>query len=255
MPEKPRVVDLAPIRFVIYDTLKRAVDLLDDQDWEEGVLLLFRICDVTSMGLSSPISRGRLLDLIVETATPTRGATALSFVRGEIENGRENKFYSDFAELRLIAARLALKINDQTEARRHWTDTCRLLTAYGWHKDATIFELLDPLHALIDVDPARGRAAVAKIKPLCERVLEHTDGDGTYRERSQWWQLLAKADPCALARLVQQKLLASCNDPNSLLHGARSDLWRTWHHRADPIVAGALRLTLQEPLARKTLRP
>ena len=248
---KPRVVDLYRIRFLIYDTLKRAVALLDDPAWEEAVLILVRVCDANFTGLSSPISRSRLLNLVVETATPTRGVTALAFVHGEIENGRGSKFYSDLAELRLIAARLALKTNDPSEARRHWTDVCRLLIAYGWHKDTTIFELLDPLHALIDVDPARGREAVAEIRPLCERVLQHTDGDGTYRAQSQWWQLLAKADPCALARLVQSRLLASCNDPNRLLHGARSDLWRAWHHRADPIVAGVLRLTLQEPLDRK----
>ncbi|MCY4673284.1 MAG: ATP-binding protein [Bacteroidetes bacterium] len=251
LPDKPRVVDLFPIRFVIYDTFKRAVDLLDDQAWKEGISLLIRVCDANFMGLSSPIRRDRFLNLIIETATPTRGAVALAYVRDEIENSRDNNFYSDLAELRLIAARLALKINDPTEARRHWTDACRLLVAYGWRKDTTIFELLDPLHTLINVDPARGRAAVAKIQPLCERVRRHTDGKGTYRARSQWWQLLAEADPCALARLVQQRLLTSCNDPNELLHGARSDLWRTWYHRADPIVAGALRLTLNEPLDEK----
>ena len=38
-----------------------------------------------------------------------------------------------------------------------------------------------------------------------------------------------------------------------LLHDARSDLWRAWHHRADPIVAGALRLTLEEPLDQNDL--
>lgn len=247
----PSVTDLFLTRQVIYDTFERAVDLLDDQDWEDGISLLFRVCDVTFVASSSPIVRDRVLKLMVETATPTRGAAALNFIHDEIENHQKSESYSELAELRLIAARLALKINDPAEARRHWTDACRLLTAYGWHKDATIFELLDPLHALINVDPARGRAAVAKIQPLCERVLQHTDGDATDRAQSQWWQLLAEADPSTLARLIQQTLLASCNDPNSLLHGARSDLWRTWHHRADPIVAGALRLTLQEPLDEK----
>ena len=245
---KPRGVDPHLMRLVIHDTLERAVNLLDDQDWKEGVLLLFRVCDVTFMGIISPISRGGLLKLIVETATPTRGAAALDFVHDEIENSQENASYTELAELRLIAARLALKIDDPAEAQRHWTDACRLLAAYGWHKDATIFELLDPLHALINVDPAQGRAAVAKIQPLCGRVRHHTDMDVTDRAQNQWWHLLAKADPCALARLIQQKLLASCNDPNNLLHSARADLWRTWHHRADPIVAGALRLTLHEPL-------
>ena len=51
-----------------------------------------------------------------------------------------------------------------------------------------------------------------------------------------------------LARLVQVGLLSACNQPNWLLHGAIADLWRSWHHRAEPGVAAALRLTLQEAL-------
>ena len=89
---------------------------------------------------------------------------------------------------------------------------------------------------------------VSRIRPLCERVPQHTDGKGTRQVWSRWWRLLAAADPCALGRLVQPRLLSSCNDPNSLLHGARSDLWRTWYRRADPLVAAALRLTLDTSL-------
>ena len=155
------------------------------------------------------------------------------------------------AEYQLIAARLALNADDPTKAREHWTNACRLLVAYGWRKDVTIYELLDPLPDLIAVDPARGREAVAKVQPLCERVPQHTDGRETRHAWSRWWQLLAAADPCALSRLILPRSLSSCNDPNWLLHGARSDLWRAWHHRADPIVAGALRLTLEEPLDQK----
>ena len=248
LPATLRRTLLIPFGLVVNDTVKRALDLLDDQTWEEGISLLFSMCDANFTGLGNLLGRGRLLDLIIETSTPKRGPEALAFFHNEIENEQGSDYYSEHAELRLMAARLALKINDRTEARRHWTDACRLLTAYGFRNDTTIFELLNPLHALLDVDPSRGRAAVAKIQPLCERVLKHTDGKGTSGTQSKWWQLLAEADPCALARLVQNKLLASCNDPNDLLHGARSDLWRTWHHRADPIVAGALRLTLKESL-------
>ena len=81
------------------------------------------------------------------------------------------------------------------------------LIAYGWRRDTTIYELLNPLPALITIDPARGRTAVAKVQPLCERVLEHTDGKDTRHAMSRWWQLLAAADPCALSRLVQRRFV------------------------------------------------
>ena len=249
---EPRACDLYPIHGLIDETIRRAISLLDDQAWEEAFEILDGVSRAISTTLSGemggPIPRDKLLHLAVETATSTRRTAAQTLVNDEIENGGGGRYYSDLAKYQLFAARLALNADDPTEARRHWADACRLLVAYGWHKDATIYELLDPLPALIALDPARGRAAVAKVQPLCERVPQHTDGKETRHAWSRWWKLLAVADPCALSRLIQPRLLSLCNDPNWLLQGARSDLWRAWHHRADPIVAGALRLTLEEPL-------
>ena len=252
---EPRACDLYPIHGLIEETICRAIFLLDDQAWKEAIKLLDRVSDAISTTLhgemGGPVRRDRLLHLAVETATSTRRTVAQALVDDEIENGGGGRYYSDLAEYQLIAARLALNADDPTKAREHWTNACRLLVAYGWRKDVTIYELLDPLPNLIAVDPARGREAVAKVQPLCERVPQHTDGRETRHAWSRWWQLLAAADPCALSRLILPRLLSSCNDPNWLLHGARSDLWRAWHHRADPIVAGALRLTLEEPLDQK----
>lgn len=249
---EPRACDLYSISGLIDLTIRRGVSLLDDQAWEKALEVLDRVSDATSTTLSGeiggPVPRDRLLHLAVETATATRRTAAQALVDDEIESHGGGRYYSDLAKYQLIAARLALNADDSTEARQHWTDACRLLVAYGWHKDVTIYELLDPLPDLIAIGPARGREAVAKVQPLCERVPQHTDGRETSRAWSRWWQLLAVADPCALSRLILPRLLSSCNDPNWLLHGARSDLWRTWYHRADPIVAGALRLTLEEPL-------
>jgi hypothetical protein len=52
----------------------------------------------------------------------------------------------------------------------------------------------------------------------------------------------------SVAHLVVPQLLAQCNDPNSLLFGALEDLWRAWHAEVDPIVAGALRLSVDAAL-------
>ena len=254
---EPRACDLYPIHGRIEESIRRAMSLLNDQDWDEALGILDRVSSSISTTISGemggPLSRDRLLHIAVDTATSTRQDGARQLTEDEIKNGGGGRYYSDLAEYRLIAARLALTSGCPSEAYRHWTDACGLLTAYGWHKDTTVFELLDPLSFLISVDPARGRACVAKLQPLCERVPQHTDGRETRHAWSRWWELLAAADPCALARLTQPRLLSACNDPNSLLHGARSDLWRAWHRRADPVVAGILRLTLEEPLDKNDL--
>ena len=234
----PRACDLYSIEGLIRMTIERAVTLLDDRTWAEGLAWLYRVCDAVSTTIDGeiggPIRRDKLLHLTVRTATPARWNSARDFVLREIETGGAGRYYSDLAEYRLVAARLALVMEDAAEARRHWEDACRLLVAYGWHKDTTVYEVLDPLPTLIALDPARGRASVARLQPLCERLPQHTDGRGTRQVPSRWWQLLAAADPCALAHLVQHALLRSCNEPDWVLHGAISALWRTWHRRAEP---------------------
>ncbi len=249
---KPRACDLYYIHGLIDETIRRAVHLLDDLDWAEALEVLKRITNAVSTTISGelggPFPPDRLLDLVVETATPKRRIVARSFVSELMGNDGDGRYYSDLAGYRLVAARLELNAGNPITSERYWIEACRLLIAYGWRRDTTIYELLNPLPALITIDPARGRMAVAKVQPLCERVLEHTDGKDTHHAVKRWWQLLATADPCALSKLVQRRLLSSCNDPNSTLHGARSDMWRAWYRRADPIVAGALRLTLDEPL-------
>lgn len=248
----PRACDLYPIHGVIDATIRRAIELMNDDSWDEALNLLGEVGRSITTSLSGemggPVPPDRVLHLAVETATSTRQAAATALVSDEIDNGGGGRYYADLAEYRLLGARLALTAGDRREAWRLWIDACRMLTAYGWHKDITIYELLDPLPALIASDPARGRACVAKVQSLCDRVRLHTDGRETRHAPARWWELLATADPVALARLVAPTLLATCNEPNSLLDNARSDLWRAWHHRADPIVAGALRLTLEESL-------
>lgn len=246
----PRACDLYPIHGVIDVTIRRALALLTDHAWEEAFRLLVEVSGSITTTLSGelggPLPADKLLRLAVETASPSRHAAAVALVRNEIETGAGSRYYVDLAEYRLWGARLALTAGDREEGLRLWVDACRMLTAYGWHKDITIYELLDPLTILIRADPARGRACVTELQPLCERIPMHTDGRETRGAWGRWWDLLALADPAAVARLITPVVLGNCNLPNSLMHDARSELWRTWHQRADPILAAALRLTLED---------
>ncbi|MDD9981350.1 MAG: hypothetical protein OXU81_08350 [Gammaproteobacteria bacterium] len=248
----PRACDLYPIHGLIGQTLWRAVGLLSDGEWKVGLEVLDRVSNATSTTISGelggPLPRDLFLDLVVGTANATRHGVAEGFVEDEIKNGGHGRFYEDLARFRLAAARLALRGGDQDGARRRWSQACELLTAYGWRKDITVQELLQPLETMISIAPESGRTAVAKLQGLCERIPQHTDGKSTSRTPNEWRRLLAAADPCALAEIIARSLFESCNDPNAGLHEARSDLWRAWHGRADPVVSAALRLTLEEPL-------
>lgn len=250
---EPRACDLYPIQHLIKDSIRRAVALLDDNHWASAFEILRRVSDsinTTLFGeMGGPVPPDFLLTLAIQSAeNESRRRTAEAMIQDELTAGGGGRFYSDLAEYHLLAARLAIASNDSEQARDSWHEACRFLTAYGWHKDITIYELLDPLPLLIRAAPRQGRTRLADVQPLCDRVVMHTDRRETRGAPPRWWRLLAQADPTALSQLASSALISECNDPNSVLHGARYDLWRTWQADADPVTAMALRLTLESPL-------
>jgi len=248
----PRACDLYSLHDVIQNTIIRAMSLLDDDQWETGIGIIKQVSSSITTTLSGelggPIPPSFLLQVAVAGVTPTRLTTAETLFEQTMSRGASGRFYSDLAEYRLLAARLALTANNIQRAQDLWKEACIFLTAYGWHKDITIYELLDPLPALIKRDPARSRLRVAQIQGLCERALLHTDGDETRHARSRWWELLIMADPVAAMQLVVPQLLAQCNNPNWLLNDAVEDVWQQWNEQIDPLLSGALRLTLEMTL-------
>ncbi|HXA29278.1 MAG TPA: ATP-binding protein [Candidatus Angelobacter sp.] len=249
----PRACDLFPIHSIIQDTVRRALALVADNRRGAAVQLLdlvSRSLTTTMRGMvGGPLPPDRFLVLAAEVAPSDAVEAVQGLVQAEIENGA-GRYYEDLAQYSLIGARLALRIGDRAKASALWAEACQLLLAYGWRKDITIYEALDPLGKLIDADRVNARVRLARVQPLCERVVLHTDGKETRHAIPRWWQLLAEADPAAVVRLVAPDLFAHCNDPN-LLFDCRTDLWRAWHLKADPLVSGVLRLCVEETLDSK----
>ena len=144
----PRACDLYSLRGAIHDTITRAIHLLEDTNWEEGLKILDTlsgsITTTLSGELGGPVAPDFLLRLAVETATPMRHRAAETLIADEIAKGSARRYYSDLAEYRLVAARLALAAEDTDRATALWSEACEFLTAYGYHKDITIYEVLDP---------------------------------------------------------------------------------------------------------------
>ncbi|MFE2612069.1 hypothetical protein ACFXA2_00425 [Micromonospora chalcea] len=249
----PRACDLYPIHRQIADSLRRAVALLDDDTWPVALAILEQVTEGIGVSLrgqdAGPITPDFLLTLAIDgTTTSARRPATQALIDKALTEGGGRRYYSTLAEYRLIAARFAIAGGDTSQADAYWKDACRLMTAYGFHKDITIYEVLDPLPNLIAADVARAQVRLAQLQPTCERVVLHTDGKSTRSAWTQWWTFLAQADPAALTRLAVPALLKRCGHVNDLYNGALEDLWRSWHHLADPIVAGALRLALPMPL-------
>lgn len=248
----PRSCDLLYLHGVIQDTIIRALCLLNDDDWKQGLVILKKVsASITTTldgELGGPIPPDFLLLAAVNNVKTTTYLTVHELIEDEIANGSGGRYYSDLAEYRLYAARLALKNKDNDQARNLWQEACSFLIAYGWHKDITIYELLDPLPSLINADKIRARNCIAKLQGLCERIPLHTVKRETRHARSIWWEYLAKADPVAAVKLVVPKILAECNEPNGILSDVLENVWENWYKLADPFISGVLRLTLETPL-------
>lgn len=249
----PRACDLYSLHPAIAETIEHAMSMLDDDQWREGLHILKEVSDsiTTSLfgELGGPVPPDLVLRLAVEGATSTTRDASEQLIADEIAKGSGGRYYSDLAEYRLLAARLALRSGDYQGAEGRWREACAFLTAYGWHKDITLYEVLDPLPVLIGTAPALARQRIARVQGLCERIPLHTDRKETRHAWSLWWSLLAKADPVAAVNLAAPELLKECNEPNWLLNHALEDVWREWHEHVDPLVAGALRLTIDTSLA------
>jgi hypothetical protein len=127
----PRACDLYSLHGAIQDTITRAMQLLAAQ-WESGVRLLKEVSDsitTTLFGdLGGPVPPDFVLRLAVEGATPTRHGVAEALIAEEIKTGSGRRYYSDLAEYRLIAARLALAAGN---SHRPWTAATRIRPRAG----------------------------------------------------------------------------------------------------------------------------
>jgi hypothetical protein len=254
----PRACDLYRLHGVIASTIRQALSLTRTEDWRLALEILAdvstRVSTTISGELGGPVARDSVLQFVIEFTDADRLQVSEMFVREFVEKGRRGRYYSDVARFELFAARLALAAGDRAQATGRYEDAARLLVAYGWHKDITIYEVLGPLPALIAADRAEARIRLSRVQPLCERVVEHTDGKETRHAPAEWWEHLVVADPEAAGWMLLDGLLASSNMPRPRLDAAREDLWQAQEQNADPVVSAALRLTLDVPLNRRDSR-
>jgi hypothetical protein len=87
----PRACDLYSLQGAIHDTITRAIHLLEDSDWEEGLEILNTVSGSITTTLfgevNGPVAPDFLLRLAAETATPMRYRAAEALIADEIAKG------------------------------------------------------------------------------------------------------------------------------------------------------------------------
>lgn len=275
----PRAVDLYWARHIIASSIEHAVSLLDEDHWRPGIDLLFEVSLAVNRSLQgemgSLLPPDKLLLLAIDSAPHAELDYARALIDRELNERSTGRYYSDIAEYKLMAARLELRRETLTDGgtqehtrtdsdgetdasctadvessppvgqhiRALWTEACTLFLGYGFHKDITIFEILEPVTTITNCDRSQARTRLEWLLPLCYRVWRHSDTRETAHAPTLWWAELAEADPRAHAEMLAVRLLEDCDNP-SAFQEMRQNLWDAHSDRVDPRLAAALALTL-----------
>jgi hypothetical protein len=205
----PRACDLYQIREVVHSTFERAMRLLHGPaSWELALkhLRVISRCTTTYLQKSpgGPLVAAELIRLLLPYAGDDKmDNLVVDTIAGLVEQAEEaGQFYEIQAEHEMLLVRALAARARQTEAQERWRKVSVFLAGYGWRKDVTIWELIDPLPALAAIDRKRALVAAARTQKLVYQVVDHTDGKETGHALNVWFGKLCRIDPVGALELI-----------------------------------------------------
>jgi hypothetical protein len=205
---RPRACDLYRIHDVTVETFRRGAALVPDAEWPSALKLLLAISAHTTTSLqnnpSGPLTVWSLLHLLL----PYAERVPLDAVHHQLEWTWRNNFYEFHAEASLAVGRLDRRAGRDERAETSLAAAGRYLAAYGFHKDVTIFGLVEGLETI--TDPAHCVEVSARFRrvfPLCDRAYRHSDGRETNHAASACLAAFARHSPGAAAASLARTLL------------------------------------------------
>lgn len=203
----PRACDLYDLRQLIHETVRIGLTLTPDEDWEQVLGILIGVGAATTTYLQrspgGPLTMIPLLHLVWGAASSALKVKVSGRIIQELvaKGDQEITYYELHAHYELVLSQAAFHLGDTAVAEAALNRAAGYLSAYGFHKDTTIFGLLDPfeyLHSSTDPDWTRTRLAALQV-PV-EALLTHTDGKETRHAFPAWNALLGKLDPIGALR-------------------------------------------------------
>lgn len=205
---RPRACDLYRIHDVTVESFRRAAALIANADWPNALHLLLAISAHTTTSLqnnpSGPLTVWALLHLLLPHAERAR----LDAVHRELEWTWRNSFYEFHAEASLAVGRLDRRAGRDERADTTLAAAGRYLAAYGFHKDVTVFGLVEALEPINDpAHHADVSARFRRVLPLCDRAYRHSDGRETSHAASVCFAAFARHSPGAAANSLARTVL------------------------------------------------
>lgn len=205
---EPRACDLYYGQSAIHDSFRRALGLLQTADqWRQVIALMKKICSGTTTSIqrsqSGPLTPSALVELVAPFATRK---DIQAMIRREIEplirSQHRGALYNAVASDEMTVASMLITMGDRLAAIEHWKTACLHLCAYGMRKDATIFEVLNSVRALVRAGKPQLLERLAKLLPMVYAVALHTDGRETSHCVGRWFKELRAVDELSAAWLL-----------------------------------------------------
>jgi hypothetical protein len=205
---RPRACDLYRIHEITVESFCRAAALIADADWPNALNHLLAISAHTTTSLqnnpSGPLTVWALLHLLL----PHAERVPLDAVHRELEWTWRNNFYEFHAEASLAVGRLDRRAGRHERADTSLAAAGRYLAAYGFHKDVTVFGLVEALEPINDpAHHADVSARFRRVFSLCDRAYHHSDGRETNHAASACFAAFARHSPGAAANSLARTVL------------------------------------------------
>ena len=247
---QPRACDLYGLSDLIQETLGEALGNVKDEQWPAALEALLSISSGTTVWLAAmangPLTKEALIELLCKRAiTRNQVEAALELMARLVGDSNQSaEFYETHAGHELSFAHLQYTAGDVDSARISWGRALKYLAGYGWRRDRTIFELLDPIPAIGVQDSSIAREMLAELQPLVSAVLDHTDGKDTRHAELQWSRALVEVDPAGAAALFARRLAVHGGRIDDTVEGALPVLLsQACAHDAEPALIAGLWLS------------
>lgn len=208
----PRACDLYQIHSIVHETFHRVLRLFPQQYWKINVKFLVAISKNSTTYLqgspSGPITPWALAEMLIPYSSDT---TINQYIIETIETLGEHveqagEFYENLASMDMVLARAYSNANRKEEALQRWNSVSVYLCGYGFHKDVTIFELIDSIPTLGTLDPEFMKELIEKLHPVVDTVVQHTDGRETKHAHNSFYKAIYSIDPIGAVNLLSKSM-------------------------------------------------
>ncbi|MDO9067909.1 MAG: ATP-binding protein [Deltaproteobacteria bacterium] len=244
---KPRPCDLYQIHNVISDTLSRSLSLVKtDSEWRYAIKTIMEVSEGTGSRLDredgGPVPIGTVIDILLpHSNNPIVGKHIRSAIQQQVEiANKTGTYYSTHATFSLQLAKIQMHAGQNEDALKSLEQAAIYFAAYGWHKDITLFDVIESAPVLKADSKNIALKALEDLQPLVAAAILHTDGRETKRCPNAWFRSLLKIDPQIAIELLGRTILQNEGIENWVTNEALEYVVNQLMGKADPILLDAL---------------